>query len=87
MNNKLLSITLATILLAMSGCATRTLGVQECPKEAPRTVELKVPGPDPLLFQECLMQLLAQISAQDLPKSCSALRDWRLSTLNGSADK
>jgi hypothetical protein len=43
---------------------------------------LQIPPPDPLLFQTCLQELLAQTSAQGLTPSCKQLNDWRLSTLS-----
>ena len=85
MINKLSMLTAPLILSMMCGCATqRVIASSECPQPAPLTAELKVPAPDPLLFQKCLQELLAQTSDQGLTSSCKQLSDWTSSTLIGS---
>ena len=74
------------ILMALSGCAARTIALPECPKPPPLRAALKIPAPDPLLFQKCLAEALALTSAQSLTPSCQALSDWRSSTLTSKGD-
>ena len=87
MPKKLLMIIALLTLSNLSGCVTRTIASQECPKEAPPTKALQVPGPDPLLFEKCKAELLALTSDQDLTPSCKQLQDWRSSTLTSSNGK
>ena len=88
MPKKLLMTTVLATLSSLSGCASqRTVASQECPKQAPLTVALQVPGPDPLLFEKCKAEILALTSDQGLTPSCKQLDDWRLSTLTASSVK
>lgn len=80
-----LMLMLPPILLSLLGCVTRTVASQVLPKEAPLSKALQVPGPNPLLFEKCKTETLAQTSAQELTSSCLALRTWRLSTPIGSS--
>ena len=86
MFKKLLMIIALPTLSGMSGCATRTIASPFCPQEAPETASLRVPGPDPLLFEKCKTELLDQTSDQGLTPSCKQLDEWRLSTLTNSSD-
>ncbi len=69
---------------SLCGCVTRTIASPECPQPAPLSAKLQAPAPDPLLFEKCKAEFLAQTSEQGLTPSCKQLNDWRLSTLNGS---
>ena len=83
MISRLLMLTLPPILLSLCGCASqRVIADSEVPQTKPPTAALKVPGPDPLLFEKCKTELLSQdqTSGPGLTSSCSALRAWRLST-------
>ena len=77
-------IWLAT-LLALSGCATtrEVVATSDCPQLPARTVQLQIPGPDPLWFPQCFQELKAKalgedpMSAQKLTPSCERLRQWQ----------
>lgn len=75
---RLSKITGALILLALSGCVTRTVSQQEQVPLPKRTPEMMVRGPDPLLFPQCWTEIQAkgQTSAPTLTPSCQQLRNW-----------
>ena len=67
---------LPLLLWGLSGCASRTIAVADCPKAAPLPARLQVPAPDPEIFPQCLNQLLAQTSAMGLTPSCALVQTW-----------
>lgn len=88
MISRLSMITVLLTLSSLSGCATqRTVASPQCPQEKPLTAALRVPGPAPILFEQCKTELLAQTSDQGLTPSCRQLDDWRRSTLIGKVDE
>lgn len=84
MISKFSTIIALLILSSLCACATRTVALQECPQSAALTAALQVPAPDPLLFEKCKTELLAQTLDQGLTPSCRLLDEWRRSTLTGS---
>lgn len=82
---KLSMISVLLTLSSLCGCVTRTVASDQCAKPAPLSAALQVPAPDPLLFEKCKAELLAQTSDQGLTPSCKQLDDWRRSTLIGSS--
>ena len=83
-----LSTTIALLILSnLSGCADqRVIASSEVPQTKPPTPALRVPGPDPLLFEQCKTELikLDQTSGPGLTPSCKQLDDWRRSTVTSS---
>ena len=60
------------ILLALCGCAPRTIAVRDCPKPPVLEAAQLIPGTEPLLFPQCLNEILAETSTP----SCAALQQW-----------
>lgn len=88
MISKLLTLTALLTLSSLCGCASqRVIASSEVPQTKPPTPALKVPGPDPLLFEKCKTELLSQdqTSGPGLTPSCKQLDEWRLSTVTSSA--
>lgn len=72
---RILSIS-ASIPIFLSACVSRPpLAVAECPREAPRTLEMQAPAPAPQLFQQCMGEILAtgQGKQESISVPCSTL--------------